>query len=101
MDDAERMKGRPATFMRWKESSDHGERTILGAAVRVNKRARRGAQTSPAYRIAQQSNDRRLELTSVVHLEGRAIRQERLRDLVEVLHVRPEDDRLAIEGRLE
>src|SRR5687768_3187391 len=102
MDYAERMKGRrPATLMRWQQISNDRERPILRAAVRVDQRARGGAQTRPAHRIAQQSNDRRLELTWVVHLEGRAIRQERLRDLVEVLHMRPEDDGFAVEGRLE
>src|SRR6187431_1321879 len=102
MDYAERMNSRrSATLGRWQQISDDRERAVLRAAVRVDERARRGAQTGPPYRIAQQSDDRCLELSRVVHLDRRAIRQERLRDLIEVLHVRPEDDRLAVEGRLE
>ena len=82
MDQAEGMKGRrSATLLRWKQIGDDRERAILRAAIGVDERARRGAEPCPADRIAHQPDDRRLELTRVVHLDGRAIGQERFRDL--------------------
>ena len=64
------------------------------ARAAAPSRARRtGSPISPTIAV--------VELTRVVHLDGGAVGQERLGDLGEVLHVRAEDDRLAVERRLE
>ena len=59
---------------------------------------RRGA---PAGSVGRAVRAGRLELPLVAHLHGRAVAEERLGDLAEVLHVRAEHDRLAEDRRLE
>ena len=98
MDYAERVKSRrSAGLVRRKQLGDDGECSIFGAAVRVDERTRRSSQTRATDRVTQQTDDRRFELTRRVHLNRRAVGQERLRDLGEVLHVRPKHDRFAVE----
>ena len=64
------------------------------ARAAAPKRARRtGSVISAAQRVVQ--------LAVPAHLDRRAVGDERGRDLREVLHVRPEDDRLAEHGRFE
>ena len=74
---------------------------VLGAAVGFDQRARRRAEPGAAHRIGDQRQQRLVELALGLHLDGRAVAQERVGDLLEVLHVRPEHDRLAEDRRLE
>src|SRR5215510_3613439 len=98
MDYAERVKGRrSAALVRRKQLGDDRQRSIFGAAVRVDERTRRRTQTRTTNGITQETDDRRFELARRVHLDRRPVAQERLRDLGEVLHMRPEHDRLAVE----
>ena len=59
----------------------------LAPAVGFDQRARRGAQPGAPHRIGQQRQQRLLELAVGLHLDGRAVGQERVGDLLEVLHV--------------
>ena len=58
---------------------------------------RRARRTGSPIRLTTASSSSR----SVRHLHGRAVGEKRVGDLREVLHVRAEDDRLAVDRRLE
>ena len=77
------------------------KRLVLRAAVRVDERARGRAEPRAPDRIAHEAHDRVFELALGADLHRRVVGQERLGNLGEVLHVRPEDDRLAEDRRLE
>ena len=52
-------------------------------------------------KIRQQSYDGFRQACAVLHLDRRLVLQERRSDLGKIFHVRPEDERLAVHGRLE
>src|SRR5687768_12614511 len=98
MDQSERVNGGGSpTLLRRKQVGDDRQRAILRAAIGVDEGARRRAQPRAPHRIAHQTRNRGLELAGVVHLYGSAVAEERLGNLLEVLHVRAEDDRFAVE----
>ena len=80
---------------------DDRERLVLRAAVGFDQRARRRAEPRAAHRIGHERQQRLFELALGLHLHGGAVGEERVGDLLEVLHVRAEDDRLAEDRRLE
>ena len=81
--------------------ANDGEGAIACAAVRLDQRLGRRANARTAHRIADQTAHRLLELAARAHLDGGAVGEKGLRNLAEVLHVRTEDDRLAVKRRLE
>ena len=86
----------------WQQRFEHRHRLVLGAAIGFDQRARRRAETRAAHRIAQQIEQHRLELALRRRSRhGRAVGDEGVGDLAEVLHVRAEHDRLAEHRRLE
>src|ERR1051325_2606867 len=90
-----------ALTVRRQQIADDGQRAVAGAALRFDERLRCRAHARAAHGIANQAEDRLFELGARAHLDGRAVVEKRLGDLAEVLHVRPEDDRFAVERRLE
>src|SRR5690606_6854920 len=80
---------------------DGVERPRLRAAVGIDQGAGGGAQACPGDRIVEQPHHHLLELATILHLNGRVLAEELGGNLREVVHVRAEDDRLAVDGRLQ
>ena len=84
------------------------QQTVMTASVRslaprLASTSARAAAPSRARRTGSfmRPTHRFVQLALAAHLHGRAVGEERLGDLGEVLHVRTEDDRLPEERRLE
>ena len=77
--------------------------SVLSFAPRFASTSARAAAPSRARRTGSvtSAEHRLLELALGLHLDGRVVGQERVGDLLEVLHVRAEHDRLAEDRRLE
>ena len=77
--------------------------SVLSLAPRLASTSARAAAPSRARRTGSvtQREQRLVELALRLHLNRRAVGEERVGDLLEVLHVRAEDDRLAEDRRLE
>src|SRR5438270_203318 len=90
-----------AGILRRQELRDGGHRLAARAAVRLDERAGGRAEPGAADGVAEQLEERDLELAGVADLDRRFVIEERRRDLGEILHVRPEHDRLAEDRRLE
>src|SRR5437773_11079093 len=95
-------EGTDHTFtVRRQQVADDGQRPVARAAVRFDECPRSRADARAPNRIAYEAQQRLLELGLGVNLDGRARGVVRLRDLVEVLHARAEDDRHPIQRALE
>ena len=86
---------------RRQEVGDDRERLVLRAAIGLDQRPRRRAEPRAPHRIGHQRQQRLVELAFGLHLHRRAVGDEGVGDLLEVLHVRAEDDRLAEHRRLQ
>ncbi len=77
--------------------------SVLSLAPRLASTSARAAAPSRArpHRIRHQRAQRLVELAFGVHLDGRRVGHEGVGDLLEVLHVRSEHDRLAEDRGLE
>ena len=77
--------------------------SVFVFAPRLASTSARAAAPRPARRTGSvtSASSALFELAIGRHLHGRAVAQERVGDLLEVLHVRPEHDRLAEHRRLE
>src|SRR5262245_27450156 len=86
---------------RWKQIGDDGERLVLGATIGFDQRPRGRTKLRAPHRIRSQAHHRLLQLALRPDLHRRVVADERVDDLLEVLHVRAEQDRLAKDGRLQ
>src|SRR5260221_13254478 len=77
------------------ELVDDYERFRLGAPVRFDEGARGRAKSGAADRIGDEIQQLALEIAIRGDLDGGAVGEKFLGDLLEILHVRPEDDRVA------
>src|SRR5947209_18940767 len=93
--------GAAATSIWRQELGDHLERFRFGAAVRLDEGARGGAEPCAAYRIGDERQQRVVELAIGLHLQRGIVAEERIGNLPEVLHVRPEHDWFPEDCRLE
>ena len=80
---------------------DHGQALRARAAIGLDQRPRGGAHAGALDRVRQQLHERRLELGGRADLDRAAVVDERPGDVREVVHVRPEHDRLAEHRGLE
>ena len=83
------------------ELGQRGEGLTARAAVGLDERARGRAQAGAAHGIAQQLEQRALELAPRSHLHGGAVVEKRARNLGEVVHVRTKDNWLPEDRRFE
>src|SRR5437667_7712011 len=80
-------EGTDHTFaVRRQQITDDGKRAVARTPVRLDERARRGANPCSANRIADQAQHRGFELALVANLEGGAIGEKRVGNLTKVLH---------------
>src|SRR2546425_12373790 len=80
---------------------DDGEGLVLRTAIGFDKRTGCSAQPRAAHRIPDECQQRLIQLAIRLHLNGGVVYHKRVGNLLEVLHVGPEDDRLAEDRRLE
>src|SRR5690606_19130716 len=96
----ERMDNGPEPRAR-QQSVDGVDGPALRAAVGVDERTGGRADARAFDRIAEEPDDHFPQVVGRLHLNGRALAQELVGNLREVLHVRTEDDRLAVHGRFQ
>src|SRR5262245_57042568 len=102
MDHAERPDdARAAAIARREDLGQRVEGLVLRAAVGVDERAGGRAKLRATNGVADEGDDHVLELAWRAHLDGRVLREKAFRNLGEVVHVRPEDDRTSMNSRLE
>ena len=80
---------------------DHLHRALDRAEVFRDHLQRGAAQRGAARRVRQQFAEDALQFLRVFHLHGGVFVEKRAGDVGEILHVRPEDHRLALRGRLD